>query len=357
MRRAIVVVLAALLATAPAASAGTTRGERDGLHNARYCEILELRGTPPNAQIVVWNTIAHNTCPAAQWESLDATQLAQELGATAVILNGPRHFLMDSVTATVGPTRVFHGLRMTRVATIPIRSAAQLAQTPFTDRTIARRNTWSWKRGRRVFELVAPGGDVYVMQSYAQIRDPGLTISDLPRLGRRLNLPDGWRYRTRILRSDLDLVARGKATVIQDELQNTYQLAKTTRPAGSRKRRRVRIEGTTRTVGSPTPGTAEDRGTVRGTPFGRGSLVLLATFRESAADATFRLRFPDGSITGTAAMPFTISGSEIDFNGTARFTGGTGAYRGITGSGLKVHDHNTLDGQNGTISVDGFARW
>ena len=50
-----------------------------------------------------------------------------------------------------------------------------------------------------MFELVAPGGDTYVMQSYAQIKDPALTLAKLGSLGRRLKLPPGWRYRTRTL--------------------------------------------------------------------------------------------------------------------------------------------------------------
>ena len=36
---------------------------------------------------------------------------------------------------------------------------------------------------------------------------------------------------------------------------------------------------------------------------------------------------------------------------------GTGAYRGITSGALKAHDHNTLDGQNGRLSLDGFATY
>jgi hypothetical protein len=153
------------------------------------------------------------------------------------------------------------------------------------------------------------------------------------------------------------LTANGSATVLQDELQNTYQLATTTRPPGKRVRRAVELAGTTRTVGSSGGGTVEDRGTVTGKPFGSGSLVLLGTFRESTLDGTFRLRFKDGSVTGAVSLPFTISGNEIDFAGTGRFTGGTGAYRGISGGGLQVRDHNTLDGQNGTISLSGFGTY
>jgi hypothetical protein len=61
------------------------------------------------------------------------------------------------------------------------------------------------------------------MQSYAQIRDPDLRIGQLPSLGDRLSLPEGWRYRTRRLQHDFVLRANGTATVIQDDLQNTYQ--------------------------------------------------------------------------------------------------------------------------------------
>ncbi len=273
-------------------------------------------------------------------------------------LNGPRHFLMDSVTATPGRVRSFHGQRLRRVATIPIRTVADLSRTPYTDRTIERTNTWRWRRGRVVYELVAPGGDVYVMQSYSQILDPKLTIGKLRTLGRRLDLPTGWRYRTRRLRKDLAVAAiGGQATIVQDELQNTYQLAKSSRPAGPRKRHRVRIDGATKMVASTTPGTIEDRGTVSGTPFGRGSVRILVRLASGRATGTFTMVFPRGSVSGTLSMPFTITGGEIDFRGTAGLTSGTGAYRGITSGALQAHDHNTLDGQNGVVSLTGFAKY
>jgi hypothetical protein len=225
VRRVLAIVVGAALATAAPAGAATL----SGIHDARYCEIIALKGTPPKASATVWNTIGLNRCPAAQWNAFDAGSLATELGAGAVILNGPRHFLMDSVTAQPGRVRSFHGMRLRRVATIPIRSAADLARTPYTDRTVRRDNVWLWKPGRLVYELVAPGGDVYVMQAYSQIVDPKLRIGRLRTLGRRLELPGGWRYRVRRLHHRLAIgVKGGAATIIQDELQNTYQLAKTT---------------------------------------------------------------------------------------------------------------------------------
>ena len=149
----------------------------------------------------------------------------------------------------------------------------------------------------------------------------------------------------------------GKATIIQDELQNTYQLARTTRAPGRRKRHRVSLDAKTKSVPTTQPGTIEDRGSIRGTPFGRGKVTLNVVLGAGQATGTVRMLYPNGSITGNFEMAFTISGGEIDFKGSARFTGGTGAYRGITSGALAAHDHNTLDGQNGVVSVDGFARY
>jgi hypothetical protein len=223
VRSLLAAVLVTLAVVASASVAAAAQQEASGLHNARYCEIIEIKGALPDVVATVWNTIKLNRCPAAQWNSFDAGALARELGDLAVILNGPRHFLMDSATAATGPVRSFHGLAARNVASIHIRTAAELVQTPYTERTINRHNTWSWNRGRRIFELVAPGGARYLMQSYSQIRDPKLKIGQLRSLGGRLALPPGWRYRTRQLQHDLILRASGKATIIQDDLLNTYQ--------------------------------------------------------------------------------------------------------------------------------------
>ena len=73
-------------------------------------------------------------------------------------------------------------------------------------------------------ELDARDGLTYIMQAYSQIKDPNLQLTDLDGLGDRLALPKGWTYRTRTLDAPLDVVSQdGVATVIQDELQNTYQ--------------------------------------------------------------------------------------------------------------------------------------
>jgi hypothetical protein len=338
-----------------AGAAAPSRPVLKGLHDARYCEILELRGAAPAARADVYSTIGLNTCAPAQW-TFDAPSLAKELGATLVVLDGPRRFLMDAVEGSPGPRRSFHGLAMRKVARIPIKTVGDLVVRPFTDRSITRDTVWRWNTGRRVYELVAPGGDTYVMQSYSQTADPSLQIGDLRRIGPKLGLPEGWRYRTRVLRKPLALAARGSATITQDALGNTYQLATTVR-RGPRVTHAVRIDGTTATVPSTTPGTVEDHGKVTGTPFGTGSLVLVGTLGDGRLKGTVRLTYADGSIVVAVDLPFTITGNEIHFRGTSRAVGGTGAYRGITSGPLLTADDNTLDGQDGVVSVSGSATY
>ncbi len=49
------------------------------------------------------------------------------------------------------------------------------------------------------------------------------TLDDLAGLGKRVKLPKGWKYRTRILQADYALKATGTAYVVQDDLFNAYQ--------------------------------------------------------------------------------------------------------------------------------------
>ncbi|MEZ5062884.1 MAG: hypothetical protein R2700_15485 [Solirubrobacterales bacterium] len=71
MRPALValVALGALLAAAPASA---VRSHGLDMHNARYCEILEVKQLPPDGKVVVWNTIGLNDCPQEWWEGFDA---------------------------------------------------------------------------------------------------------------------------------------------------------------------------------------------------------------------------------------------------------------------------------------------
>ena len=75
------------------------------------------------------------------------------------------------------------------------------------------------------------------------------------------------------------------------------------------------------------------------------------------ATGTFRIRNDKGTVRGT--LDGTIAGHnrEIDFDGSADFTGGKGRYEGISGTGLEAQAHWTLDDEDGTLSLKGLATY
>lgn len=231
---ALALTALAIAAVPGAAASGATqrdqRATRD-MYNDRYCEYLVVKGKLPKLTATVWNTYGLNNCPPRLWKASDVAALKRRFGALAVVLNGPRHWLMDSAsialdhsTREIGQVRSFGGLRMRAIATIDVPiTDGKPGTPPYREVTVNRANTFVWSHRHPVHELVAPNGRVYVMQAYSQIVDAKLGLRDLRNLGPRLALPAGWRYRTRRLRRDLRLTTSSRATVIQDRLQNTYQ--------------------------------------------------------------------------------------------------------------------------------------
>ena len=223
---------AATTTTAPTSSTTPSQKEgtptKTGLYGVRYCEVLLLHKDDATGAFSaeVWNTLGENDCPQAEWDELDASAIAKERKALAAVLNGPRYWTLDSITSNIrkdAPETTFGTLGMFQAAVIDIGTESP-AQIPYKERAIVRENVFGFQKGRVVHELVTPDGTTYIMQAYSQIKDPNLQITDLDGLGDRLELPKGWTYRTRTLDAPLDVVSQdGVATVIQDELQNTYQ--------------------------------------------------------------------------------------------------------------------------------------
>ena len=204
-------------------------GQRSDLRNARYCEVIVVTGRLNDIEGAVYNTIGLNDCPAEQWEVLDPEQLKEEFRASEIVLNGPRYFMMDeNALAEPGEVASFGGLQMRHLATVQLPAGSLIGDNlegqPYTENTIERETQYVFRAGLPAYELVSQDGQVYVMQSYSKIVDPTLTQDDLPTLGDRLDLPEGWRYRVRELDEDFTVrTVGGLAHVIQDDLKNTYQ--------------------------------------------------------------------------------------------------------------------------------------
>jgi hypothetical protein len=211
---------ATMLALTPAAAqtADKTKHMIEGVRDARYCELIPFA--------TVYNTLGLNDCPPEIWDKITEAAMKKRFGALKVVLNGPRHFVMDAIAAAgdtaAGKTVDAEGLALTARATIKV-DLSGLRAKPYRERTIERETRYVFRAGKPVFLLVRPDGVRYAMQSYAQIIDKSLSYDDLPALASRLKLPAGWRYETMTPDTDLLLGAQGKAIVVQDDLDDTYQ--------------------------------------------------------------------------------------------------------------------------------------
>lgn len=204
------------------------------LYNFRYCEILLVyldESLQPFAE--VWGTQSLNSaCPQALWDELDFNGIASDNGALAAIENGPRFVIVDASTGIGndvfdpnGEVRDFGGIGMQQLTTVRFGGSVMNDAQSYIPAQVDRSNIWQFVEGRRVYELTDPNGTKYIMQSYNRIADSGLQTDDLRTLGSRLQLPEGWSFESRVLEEALQVSpVDGIATVLTDDLRNTYQL-------------------------------------------------------------------------------------------------------------------------------------
>jgi len=206
--------------------AESTRHRIDGLRGVRYGEILLARFDGTSFSAEVWNTMGFNDCPPADFAELDAAAIAAEHGALVALKNGPRLWVLDAIEAQMraaAPTTKFGNLEMFLAATVDFGSTPP-SPAAYTERGVARDTVFEWAAGTPLHELTSPEGKVYVMQALALYVDPSQTIDTLDLLAGRLKLPDGWTFVTRVADQPLRLLSTdGVATVLQDELANSYQ--------------------------------------------------------------------------------------------------------------------------------------
>lgn len=214
--------------TVPAVTPTQSMPMPDDLRDWRYCEVIPVFQERLTLHVEVYNTLGLNDCPADAWAKLDAEAMAKQYGAKRVKLNGPRHWVINKLVgagATAsGKVVDFGGTQMKLVGTLQTKAwEGTVGDKLYTPNEVHRNTVYTYRAGSLVYELTSPTGDVYMMQSYARIADPALTIADLENLGSRLKLPEGWSYRARKLDTDIELKADGLAYVINDDFYNSYQ--------------------------------------------------------------------------------------------------------------------------------------
>jgi hypothetical protein len=193
----------------------------------RYGEVLAVFSDGGKFTAHVYGTQLLNDCPQELWETLVPETIAEELGALVVKLNGPRYWVLDGLGSKGEPIEPvlheFNGLLMRRIAVLEL--GTNPAQIPYSVRKVDRRVIMYFDAGSAVYELIDPQGLAYVMQAYCTGADATLDENSLADLGARLALPSGWSFRSRVLEEELIVdTSQSVATVLQDELENTYTL-------------------------------------------------------------------------------------------------------------------------------------
>lgn len=200
------------------------REQANDLSGKRYGEVLLVTPGEAGPQATVYNSFPLNDCPSELWSQLDAQAIAQENGAATALLNGPRYWLMNAIEKKPQPqiTKTFGGIEMIQQATVLLSS---MNPAPYIPNSVKRQTVFVFNAGEEVYELTDPQGQRWVMQTWSQVADPNLSRADLPTLGERLNLPDGWSYQPRRLTSELRVDTTTQAAqVLQDDLTNSYSL-------------------------------------------------------------------------------------------------------------------------------------
>ncbi len=197
------------------------------MRNVRYGEVLGVFARDGRFEAEVFGTQLINDCPQELWETLNATEIAADMGAIGVKLNGPRYWTLDAFgqkVAVAEPVlRDFNGITMRRIATVDLGEIPKLG--PYNETKVNRGVIFFWDEGQTIHELINPEGHAYVMQALCTGVDPTMSPESLLTLGERLELPDGWSYRTRVLEEELIVDTTSTiATVLQDEFENSYTL-------------------------------------------------------------------------------------------------------------------------------------
>jgi hypothetical protein len=199
----------------------------DDVRGVRYGEVIAVFEREDRFEAEVFGTQFLNDCPQELWDLLRPEEIAAELGALFVKLNGPRHWVIDGIGQKVNTlepvVREFKGLAMRRLAVIDLHNGPTTA--PYTQNHVHRGAVFFFDAGKPVYELVAPEGLTYVMQAYSLAVDSGTDEESLVTLHRRLAPPAGWSFRVRTLEEGLVVdTTHTVATVLQDEFEHSYTL-------------------------------------------------------------------------------------------------------------------------------------
>ncbi len=233
LRYAIGAALALTLCTVAQAQTihpGPIKGERYSVDNVRgmvWCEITPITGTPPNVTVQIYNSTGVDNCTEERAAQINRSKLAAQLGLSRVSVNAGYYWTMDKVSAlTAGETFDFDGIKARWDAQMTPEPGPPQPRGSYATFKILRDTEWLYRRGSAVWLLRTPDNRVWVLQAFTKAKDQTLSIDTLDTLGKKLKIPDGWRFEKRTLTKDLSVKPRrssGYAHVMHDDLGNSYE--------------------------------------------------------------------------------------------------------------------------------------
>jgi hypothetical protein len=192
------------------------------------CELFLMKSEAGKLEALVYNTTGLNDCPPRKYDPMDAKVLAQKTQSDVVWKNPWRFWMMDHLTfSLVGEPRDFDGLPFNFVAKMQMPAGFDASKDQsahaYVPMKIHRVTKYEYLKGKLVFLLQSPDGHTWVMQTYTNHVDRSLKEADLPNLGQRLKLPDGWQFKAKVLDRNLIINTTGLANIVPDNLANMYQ--------------------------------------------------------------------------------------------------------------------------------------
>jgi hypothetical protein len=100
--------------------------------------------------------------------------------------------------------------------------------------------------------------------------------------------------------------------------------------------------------------TLQYRGTFTGPPLGRGRVNLRSRLGGGGdAMVTYVMATSRGTVSGSASVTLTYSGTTVTYHGTASITEGSGAYRQVRARGLRISGRTGLSAEHATLRLTG----
>ena len=192
------------------------------------CELFLMKKDAGKMEALVYNTTPLNDCPPGKYDPMDAKVLAKKTQSDVVWKNPRRFWMMDNLTLSLaGEPRDFDGLKFNFVAKMQMpagfdTSKDQSSQA-YSPMKIQRVTKYEYLAGKMVFMLRSPNEHTWVMQTYTNHVDHTLTEAELPNLGKKLKLANGWQFKAKVIDRNLTITTNGLANIVPDNLANMYQ--------------------------------------------------------------------------------------------------------------------------------------